>query len=141
MSKFWLGLMATIVLFVGAIGFIPAEIGAEGFSNVKLTEEQKKEMSSLQKRAFEQKKEIINKYVEYGVFTEEKGQKIISHLEKAITNLNRTVLFQNGIKSTENTMRKIPKIFKTIKLALSVGFFIVLMEEVVQQTPLKSRCI
>ncbi|MBD1382029.1 YckD family protein [Metabacillus arenae] len=91
MREFWLGLIASITLSIGVLGFIPSAAGAESFTDVKLTEEQKKEMSALQKEVMEQKKEIINKYIEYGVFTEEKGQKIISHLEKHYNKLK-----QNG---------------------------------------------
>jgi len=88
MKRIWLGLMAAIVLTIGAIGIMPSETGAEG-SEIKLTEEQKNEMADLQKAVINQKKEIINKYVEYGVFTEEKGQKIISHLDKRYNELEK----------------------------------------------------
>ena len=91
MNKFWLGVMATVLLSVGTMGFNPVEAGAETPTDVKLTEEQQEEMSNLQKDALEKKKEIINKYVEYGVFTEEKGQKIISHIEERYSKLE-----QNG---------------------------------------------
>jgi len=83
MKKIWLGVMASVLLSIGSLGFMPTETGAMGVpADVKLTAEQQEEMSILQKEALEQKKEIINKYVEYGIFTEEKGQKIISHIEE-----------------------------------------------------------
>ncbi|MFC7060316.1 DUF2680 domain-containing protein [Halobacillus seohaensis] len=81
MNKVWLGLIVAFLLSIGTMGFLPSETEAEGFSDVKLTEEQQKEMAILQKEAFNQKKEIINKYVEYGVFNEEKGLKMISKFE------------------------------------------------------------
>ncbi len=49
---------------------------------VQLTESQKKELATLQKDILLKRKEVISKYVEYGVMTEEKGKKIISRLEK-----------------------------------------------------------
>lgn len=88
MSKFWLGCMAAIVLSLGA--FMPVEVGAEGLNeDVELTEEQKVEMAALQMEALETHKEIIHKYVEYGVLTEEKGQQIITHLEKRFEDLEK----------------------------------------------------
>ncbi len=78
LRKIIFGLFVAVVL---SSGVMPV-VGAEGLSDVKLTEEQKTEMASLHKELFDQKKMIISKYVEYGVFTEEKGQKIISHMDK-----------------------------------------------------------
>ncbi|KHF40742.1 YckD family protein [Halalkalibacter okhensis] len=78
MRKLMLGLVVAALL---TIGVMPV-VGAEEPADVKLTEEQKTEMAGLHKELFDQKKEIITKYVEYGVFTEEKGQKIISHIDK-----------------------------------------------------------
>lgn len=91
MNRFWLSVMATVVMTIGTTGFLASETSAEGIPDVKLTEEQQKEMAVLQKQVLDQQKEIINKYVEYGVFTEEKGQKIISHFEKRYN-----MLEQNG---------------------------------------------
>ena len=91
MNKFWLGVMATVLMTVGTMGIKSVETGAETPTEVKLTEVQQEEMSILQKEALEKKKEIINKYVEYGVFTDEKGQKIISHIEERYSKLE-----QNG---------------------------------------------
>ncbi|MFC0561425.1 YckD family protein [Halalkalibacter alkalisediminis] len=80
-------------LFVAAIlsiGVMPGTTGAEGVNtDVQLTEEQKTEMAALQKDVFAKKKEIINKYVEYGVFTAEKGEKIISHMDKHFEKLKK----------------------------------------------------
>ncbi|GAE24354.1 hypothetical protein JCM9140_270 [Halalkalibacter wakoensis JCM 9140] len=79
MKKLIVGLCIATSLTVGVM---PAVSGAEQVSEVKLTDVQKEEMATLQKDAFAKKKEIINKYVEYGVFTKEKGEKIIQHMDK-----------------------------------------------------------
>jgi ElaB/YqjD/DUF883 family membrane-anchored ribosome-binding protein len=50
--------------------------------DVNLTEDQKEELARLHKQAIEKQKQIITKYVEYGVITEEKGQKMIEKTDK-----------------------------------------------------------
>lgn len=87
MRKHLIGIIVAVVLTAGAGGFTAPEVGAEDSVEVELTDEQKDEMRSLQMQTFEQKKEIINKYVEYGVFTEEKGQKIKSHMDECYNKL------------------------------------------------------
>ncbi|MGO4886710.1 YckD family protein [Anaerobacillus sp. MEB173] len=85
MKKWCIGLTAAALLCVGMINPAFAEeesIEHQEVNEVTLTEEQKQELSELHKSLFEQKKEVINKYVEYGVFTKEKGDKIISKFEK-----------------------------------------------------------
>ncbi|MGB4702899.1 MAG: YckD family protein [Syntrophomonadaceae bacterium] len=49
---------------------------------IQLTEKQKQELAALYKDVLNKKKEIISKYVEYGVLSEETGKKIISRMEK-----------------------------------------------------------
>ncbi|MFC4560049.1 DUF2680 domain-containing protein [Virgibacillus kekensis] len=55
--------------------------------DIKLTEEQQGELEVLYNGLFEKHKQIINKYMEYGVFSKEKGEKIISHLEERQTKM------------------------------------------------------
>jgi len=66
-----------------------AENGAnyEKGDTVQLTPEQKAELTKLNKEILTLKKELITKYVKYGVISEEKGKKIISRLEKRCKNL------------------------------------------------------
>ena len=90
MSKRWFSVMIAILMTVAIMGF-SSEAKAEMPADVKLTAVQLEEMKSLQQDALKQKKEIINKYVEYGVFSKEKGQKIITHLEERYLKLE-----QNG---------------------------------------------
>ncbi len=59
--------------------------------DVQLTEAQKQEIATLHKDILNKKKELITKYVKYGVMSEEKGKKIISRLEQRYEHLE-----QNG---------------------------------------------
>ncbi|QUG42941.1 YckD family protein [Psychrobacillus sp. INOP01] len=90
MSKRWFSVFTAILMTVGIMG-LSLEAKADMPTDVKLTTEQQEEIKSLQQDALKQKKEIINKYVEYGVFSKEKGQKIITHLEERYIKLE-----QNG---------------------------------------------
>lgn len=89
MRKRWLTAMIAILMTIGLMG-LPFEAKAEMPTDVKLTTEQQEEMKSLQQNALNQKKEIINKYVEYGVYSKEKGQKIIIHLEERYKKLEQS---------------------------------------------------
>lgn len=60
-------------------------------SNVQLTDKQVKELAALHKDILNKKKELISKYVDYGVLSEEKGKKIISRMEQRYKKLE-----QNG---------------------------------------------
>ncbi|MCM3538546.1 YckD family protein [Priestia endophytica] len=51
-------------------------------NEVKLTEEQQKEISVLQKELLTKKKEIITKYMEYGVISEKQGKEMLAHIER-----------------------------------------------------------
>lgn len=90
----WISFAVAVLLAFGALGWMPTNTKAEG-TTVTLTEVQQKEIAALQKEVLEQRKAIINKYVEYGVFTAEKGNKIIAHLEERYSKLE-----QNGFVPT-----------------------------------------
>lgn len=66
----------------GLVGIGAVSVTAEQHQDVELTNEQQNEMAKLQQQALEQQVKIVEKYVEYGVYSEEKGGKIISHLEE-----------------------------------------------------------
>lgn len=80
-----IGTIITLILL--SIGLVFTSAAAQTNSEteetkeVKLTEEQKNELAKLYGEAFEKKKEIISKYVEYGVFSQEKGDKLMEHIE------------------------------------------------------------
>ncbi|MCD8510361.1 MAG: YckD family protein [Bacillus sp. (in: Bacteria)] len=83
MKKYGIGFFIVAILFLSTVNVSINEVSAEGFNkDVKLTVEQIDEMAKLQQKALEQKVEIIHKYVEFGVFTEAKGEKIIRHIEE-----------------------------------------------------------
>lgn len=49
---------------------------------IQLTNEQKAKLENLHKELLEKKKELIQQYVEYGIISKEKGDNMISRLEK-----------------------------------------------------------
>ena len=61
---------------------VSAETQGNKDASVQLTEAQKKELEDLYNDLFVKKKEIINKYAEYGVITPEKAEKKLARLEK-----------------------------------------------------------
>ncbi|MDQ0351950.1 hypothetical protein J2R98_001782 [Alkalibacillus filiformis] len=81
---------SALVVLLATVGLLTTQVGAEEFEvneDVELTEEQKAEIEALHHNAFEQHKVIIEKYVEYGVFTEEKGDKMKSYLDERFEKL------------------------------------------------------
>ncbi|MFC7394354.1 YckD family protein [Scopulibacillus cellulosilyticus] len=52
-----------------------------GTKIVKLTQQQKAELQALHKQILSKKEEVIHKYVEYGILTKAKGNKIIARME------------------------------------------------------------
>ncbi|WP_456277748.1 YckD family protein [Bacillus sp. AK128] len=57
------------------------DVASEEKPKVVLTDKQKEELQELHEDMLEDKKEIIKKYIEYGVLTEEKGTEIIEKME------------------------------------------------------------
>jgi len=87
MKKFWLSITMACLLCVSTTAIVSPIAHAEEGAKVTLTEAQREEMKQLQQEVLERKKVIINKYVEYGVLPEEKGQKIIAHMEERFAKL------------------------------------------------------
>jgi ribosomal protein S20 len=79
--------------FLAAIGSpVYSATNAEATKpDIQLTEKQKQELTALHKDILNKKKEVISKYVEYGVMSEERGKRIISRMEKRYQ-----MLEQNG---------------------------------------------
>jgi DNA-binding PadR family transcriptional regulator len=75
--------IATIIFTLGLVfSSVSAQTGqGDEIKNVTLTEEQKKELAKLHNEVLEKKKEIVSKYIEYGVFPEEKGKKIMEKMD------------------------------------------------------------
>lgn len=64
---------------------------AKNTEEVKLTDAQKAELAKLHKSILEQKKQLIQKYVEFGVIPKEKGDKMIQRFDE-----HYKMLEQNG---------------------------------------------
>lgn len=82
-----------VFAFVITLG-APAYSAAEAESappKVQLTDPQKQDLAARHQDILAQKKEVVAKYVEYGVISEEKGKKIISRMEQRYQKLE-----QNG---------------------------------------------
>ncbi|WP_188207260.1 YckD family protein [Alkalibacillus aidingensis] len=85
MKKLWISLVTAFFIGFTSLGLVASHVDAEegeGVNDVELTEEQKNEMAELQRNVIDQHKEIVDKYVEFGVIDEEKGEKIKTHLEE-----------------------------------------------------------
>ncbi|MFZ3590058.1 DUF2680 domain-containing protein [Bacillus sp. DJP31] len=79
-------LVSSIILIFLSLGFLLSPVQAEptpeqNVLKVELTEKQKKEIKKLHKEMFETKKELIEKYIEYGVLSKEKGEMILKKME------------------------------------------------------------
>ncbi|GAE33759.1 YckD family protein [Halalkalibacter akibai] len=70
-----------MIILVTAFMCLPTFILAEE-TEIKLTDEQRQEMAQLHMEVMKKKKEIITKYVDYGVFTPEKADKINAMIDK-----------------------------------------------------------
>jgi hypothetical protein len=98
------------VLFVGSILVgqnvaIAHEDNVETQKNVELTESQKKELETLYNGMFETHKQIVNKYVEFGVFSKEKGDKILSHMEERHTKLKENGFIPKWDRNKHHKMK------------------------------------
>lgn len=73
-----------LVVFIAPTSNVQAHFNGEDWVNkdVKLTDSQKEELGALHKNVLKEKKTIINKYVEYGIIPSDKGDKIITKMEK-----------------------------------------------------------
>lgn len=72
---------------------------------VELTELQKNELANIHKGIMEKKKELITKYVEYGVITEEKGKMIITRFEERYKKLEQNGFIPKCDKQKEHRKR------------------------------------
>ncbi|MBM7693839.1 hypothetical protein JOC77_003283 [Peribacillus deserti] len=88
MKKMNILIMAVLVLlWSGTLSSAQAETVNKG--EVKLTQQQKEELSALHRNILAEKKKLITKYVEYGILTEEKGKKILTRLEEHYSMLEK----------------------------------------------------
>src|SRR5690554_6056291 len=80
----FIGALLVVICLLGMSASMAAaeEPTAQPAARVELTDMQKNEIANLHKEILMKKAQLINKYVEYGVFTEDNGKKIISHMEE-----------------------------------------------------------
>ncbi|SDK19504.1 YckD family protein [Sediminibacillus albus] len=79
--KSWLALgLALTVSLLGAVE-IQAEEDTGTQKKVELTEGQQKELAILYQDLLDKRKGIINKYLEFGVISAEKAEKMTEHLD------------------------------------------------------------
>ncbi|SER76014.1 Protein of unknown function [Gracilibacillus ureilyticus] len=90
MRKLIFAAAITVISFVFASAF-----SAETNENVMLTDEQKQEISKMHNEAMNQKVAIINKYVEYGVYSEAKADKMIEHVKAKYDKLEKNGYIPN----------------------------------------------
>lgn len=106
MRRLYIIVLAATILSGSVLCISPAqaEDSKEDTINttVKLTDQQKSELAALNKDILEMKKQVISKYVEYGVMSEKKGKIMISRMEKYYSKLE-----QDGyIPNWDNPKRK-----------------------------------
>ncbi|WCK56643.1 YckD family protein [Aneurinibacillus sp. Ricciae_BoGa-3] len=74
-------------------------------ATVQLSQQQKNELAALYKDLFEKRKQLVSKYVQYGVITEEKGDKILSHMDKRYKRMEQNGFIPHGDKSRNKLER------------------------------------
>jgi uncharacterized lipoprotein YehR (DUF1307 family) len=88
MMKKFVGVLAACLLSMSIFGVTSsfAEVekpqDAKNTEEVKLTDAQKAELAKLHKSILEQKKQLIQKYVEFGVIPKEQADKMIQRFEE-----------------------------------------------------------
>ncbi|MCA1053914.1 YckD family protein [Rossellomorea aquimaris] len=82
MKKWIFTLMSICFLSFSMLGSAYAEGEQDTPQKVNLTDTQKQELDKLHKQLFSTKKELINKYVEYGVFSKDQGDRMIKKMEE-----------------------------------------------------------
>ena len=101
--KFGIASIVCVLGLVLAMGVFPAKVKnaipvlAKG--KMRLNKTQKQELGTFHKEIQEKRKEVISKYVEYGVISKEKGDKIISRLEKRYERLEGNGFIPLWVKS------------------------------------------
>ncbi|MBN8193109.1 YckD family protein [Bacillus sp. NTK074B] len=82
MKKLVVSILAVFILSLSFGSFVSAEDeGQTTDEKVTLTEEQKAELGNLYEQMYSTKKKLVNKYVEYGVFSKEQGDKVRKMME------------------------------------------------------------
>lgn len=81
--KKWLLICTCSILFVlSPLSIAQAEQVQKAPKQVTLTENQKNEINKLYQKILADRKELLNKYVEYGAITEAEAKRMAEHFEK-----------------------------------------------------------
>lgn len=56
---------------------------------VELTQKQMNKLDKVHKKVFKEKRKLISQYVEYGIISKEKGDKMIAHIQKHMDKLKK----------------------------------------------------
>jgi uncharacterized protein YlaN (UPF0358 family) len=85
MKKMMVSIAAAFIISIGFSSLASAEGQGQGLTpgqKVNLTEDQKAELGKLHEQMYSTKKELVKKYVEYGVFSKEQGDKVLKMMEE-----------------------------------------------------------
>jgi hypothetical protein len=82
LKKFIFTLITVCLVGLSFQGYASAEGQQLAPQKVNLSDAQKQELDALHKQLFSTKKELINKYVEFGVFTQEQGDLMLKKMEE-----------------------------------------------------------
>jgi hypothetical protein len=95
MKKIIFTLIAVCVLSLNFQGYASAEDQRTAPQKVNLSDAQKQELDKLHQELFTTKKALINKYVEYGVFTKEQGAMMIKKMNERYQKLKENGYMMN----------------------------------------------
>ncbi|WP_051348621.1 DUF2680 domain-containing protein [Peribacillus kribbensis] len=82
LRKFLLSITGVILLSFSAGSMTMAESQGTEAAKPELSQAQKDELAGIQKSILQQKKQLIKKYVEYGIISKEKGDRILARFEE-----------------------------------------------------------
>lgn len=93
MKKTVSSLLITLLLTLPMAGFTtaqePVEEVEKSDETVELTKKQRKELAKLYREIFDMKKEVVAKYVEFGVLTKEQGKGLMEEMDEHYARLER----------------------------------------------------
>ncbi|WP_199880654.1 YckD family protein [Bacillus massiliglaciei] len=87
MKKLILLIPLALFLITGTILPASANHHEMEFKKVNFTDTQKQELKNLHKKVADDKKNLIQKYAEFGAISQEDADKMISHFEKRLKSL------------------------------------------------------
>lgn len=99
MRKIYVALLVTMMLTISALCMSPVHAETSDAdtinTSVKLSDQQKVELADLNKDILEKKKQVITKYVEFGVISEKKGKIMMTRMDKYYAKLKQDGFIPN----------------------------------------------